>query len=220
MIDSFLLFPLLLKNFPLTIVYTAPAQGAEGFEERCFAAGLTCICVNHSRDFLHYPKAGLYIDAGFDGTFLASATPILFHCPAIPFSRIAKAPANSARFCAWPGFWERETWEIVVRGTFEGSFETKLALACIKALNVADIAGLIAPRILCTLINEAAYTIADGVAGASAIDTAMKLGTNYPYGPAEWARKIGIAEVKSVLDSMALENKRYLPHPNLQQLIG
>lgn len=102
----------------------------------------------------------------------------------------------------------------------EGLFEGMLAPLGIKVLRVADIAGLIAPRILCTLINEAAYTIAGGVAMAADIDTAMKLGTNYPLGPAEWAQKIGFAEVKSVLDSMAVENERYLPHPGLQQLAG
>jgi 3-hydroxybutyryl-CoA dehydrogenase len=220
MIDSFLRFQHLMNYQASTIIFTAPAQGAQVFETRCLQAGLKIICVPHAREFQHYPKAGLYIDAAFDGKFYSSLTPILFHCPHRPFSLMPHAPANSARFCAWPGFWERETWEIVSHGAVEGLFDSKLAEAGIKALEVADIAGLIAPRILCTLINEAAYTIADGVAGPSAIDTAMKLGTNYPYGPAEWARKIGFNDVNIVLQSMALENKRYLPHPNLQQLIG
>jgi 3-hydroxyacyl-CoA dehydrogenase, C-terminal domain len=220
MIDSFLSFTILLNLIALTIVFTAPPQGAQGFEERCTAAGLKCICVNHSRDFEQYPGAGLYIDAGFDGTFSASAAPLLFHCPATPFHGQEFAPANSARFCAWPGFWERNTWEIATKEGTVGLFETTLAVAGIKAIRVADIAGLIAPRILCTLINEAAYTIAAGVATAADIDTAMKLGTNYPFGPVEWAQKIGLAGVKEVLDSMALENERYLPHNALQQLAG
>lgn len=220
MFDSFLPFQIHLMKVPLTIVYTAPRQGDTGFEERCNKAGLNSICVNHASDFARYPHAGLYIDAGFDGTFVTSDVPILFHGPALPFSRMPLAPANSARFCAWPGFWERETWEIAAQPTSGGFFETKLALAGIKALQVADIAGLISPRILCTIINEAAYTLADGIANARDIDTAMKLGTNYPVGPAEWGRKIGYTEVKSVLESMALENKRYLPHAGLQQLTG
>lgn len=204
----------------MTIVYTAPRQGPAGFEERCIRAGLQCICVNHANDFLLYPNADLYIDAGFDGTFVNLSVPVLFHCPALPFSRMPLAPVNSARFCAWPGFWERETWEIAVQPAFGGFFETKLAPAGIKAIQVADIGGLIAPRILCTIINETAYTLADGVANTNDIDTAMKLGTNYPLGPAEWARKIGYNEVKSVLESMALENRRYLPHAGLKQLTG
>lgn len=204
----------------MNIVFTAPPQGAKEFEERCIRAGITSICVPHASDFRHYPNAGLYIDGGFDGTFVATATPILFHCPATPFSRIAQAPAISARFCAWPGFWERETWDIATFGENEGVFVKMLAGIGVKAMRVADIAGLIAPRILCTLINEAAHTIADGVALADDIDTAMKLGTNYPLGPTEWARKIGYTEVRSVLNSMAIENERYLPHPALQQLAG
>jgi len=220
MIDSFLRFLVLFNNIPLTIVYTAPAQGANGFEERCIKAGLKTICVAHASDFVHFPDATIYMDAAFDGSFFASATPILFHCPATPLTQIPLAPANSARFCAWPGFWERNTWEIATSEDNEGLFNRILAVIGIKSMRVADIAGLIAPRILCTLINEAAFTINEGVANVADIDTAMKLGTNYPHGPAEWARNIGYGELKQVLDAMAVENERYLPHKALQQLAG
>ena len=56
---------------------------------------------------------------------------------------------------------------------------------------VADTPGLVAARLLACLINEAAFTLQEGVATAEAIDTAVKLGLNYPFGPLEWADAIG-----------------------------
>src|SRR5262249_16378002 len=46
-------------------------------------------------------------------------------------------------------------------------------------------------RILATIINEAAMLLDQGVASREDIDTAMRLGTNYPHGPVEWADRIG-----------------------------
>ncbi len=202
----------------MTIVFTAPPQGESGFEARCLQSGTTPVRVAQALDFQLYPDADLYIDAAFNGTFSDSSTPLLFHCPALPFSRIPSAPENSARFCAWPQFWERDTWEIVPKIPGSEIFNSILSQFGIHALKVADIAGLIAPRILCTLINEAAYTLDQGVADAADIDTAMKLGTNYPLGPAEWAKIIGYQELKNVMDAMALENEKYSPHRALTQI--
>ena len=52
---------------------------------------------------------------------------------------------------------------------------------------VQDRTGMVMPRILCMLINEAAFALMENIASPSDIDTAMKLGTNYPFGPVEWA---------------------------------
>lgn len=46
-------------------------------------------------------------------------------------------------------------------------------------------------RVLVTIINEAALLVDEGIATAADVDTAMKLGTNYPHGPLEWAERIG-----------------------------
>lgn len=218
--DSFLRHSIFQIHISLTIVFTAPLQGETGFKERCHGAGAKAICVNHAGEFEKHPAADLYIDGDFNGTFYRVEAPLLFHCPAFPFSLLSHAPENSARFCAWPGFWERETWEISPGPGSANLAEKLRETGFIKAIEVPDIAGLIGPRILCTLINEAAYTLAAGIAGRKDIDTAMKLGTNYPLGPAEWCKKIGVAEVKMVLQTMALENERYLPHPSIEDLAG
>lgn len=71
-----------------------------------------------------------------------------------------------------------------------------------SAVFVEDTVGMVMPRILCMLINEAYFAMMEGVADDAAIDTAMKLGTNYPRGPVEWARKIGLPHVVAVLHAL------------------
>jgi 3-hydroxybutyryl-CoA dehydrogenase len=52
------------------------------------------------------------------------------------------------------------------------------------------------------IINEAYYTLEEGTANRGDIDLAMKLGTNYPYGPFEWAQRIGIHHLVKLLDAL------------------
>lgn len=67
---------------------------------------------------------------------------------------------------------------------------------------VADKIGMVTPRVLAMIINEAFFTIEDRTATVEDIDNAMKLGTNYPFGPFEWANKIGISEIYQTLDAI------------------
>jgi 3-hydroxybutyryl-CoA dehydrogenase len=57
-------------------------------------------------------------------------------------------------------------------------------------------------RILVSIINEAAWALTQNVATASDINTALKLGTNYPKGPLEWADEIGYGTCGALLESL------------------
>ena len=85
---------------------------------------------------------------------------------------------------------------------------------------VQDRTGMVMPRILCMLVNEAAFALMEEIASPSDIDLAMKLGTNYPRGPVEWAGKIGIGQVVSVLRAIhdELGEERYRIAPLLQMM--
>ena len=85
---------------------------------------------------------------------------------------------------------------------------------------VQDRVGLVMPRILCMVINEACFALTEQIAQPSDIDTAMKLGTNYPKGPLEWANLIGIRQVVSVLEALrtATGEERYRVAPLLYQM--
>ncbi len=84
---------------------------------------------------------------------------------------------------------------------------------------VHDSIGLVMPRILSMLINEACFALAEGVAAGEDIDTAMKLGTNYPYGPIEWGERIGAKQILAVMESLHRQggDERYKPAPLLQK---
>jgi 3-hydroxybutyryl-CoA dehydrogenase len=86
---------------------------------------------------------------------------------------------------------------------------------------VGDGPGLVRARIICCLINEAASALFEGVAPAEDIDTAMRLGTNYPRGPLAWADLIGIDTVLGVMNGLFREwgEDRYRPSPLLRRMV-
>lgn len=67
---------------------------------------------------------------------------------------------------------------------------------------IEDQVGMVTPRVVCMIINEAAFVLGEGTAEVEAIDQAMKLGTNYPQGPFEWCDRIGVHEVVEVLEAL------------------
>jgi 3-hydroxybutyryl-CoA dehydrogenase len=84
--------------------------------------------------------------------------------------------------------------------------EPKLRKIC-QALNtevmvVDDRVGLVTPRVISMIINEAYYAVQEGTATRGDIDLAMKLGTNYPFGPFEWCQRIGVKHVYELLDAI------------------
>jgi len=86
---------------------------------------------------------------------------------------------------------------------------------------VPDRAGMIFPRIVSMIINEAAQVYSEQVASKEDIDTAMKLGTNYPYGPLEWADRLGVGLVYNILAALQRDfgEDRYRPHPLLKEMM-
>jgi 3-hydroxybutyryl-CoA dehydrogenase len=78
----------------------------------------------------------------------------------------------------------------------------------------------VAARILATIVNEAASAVADGVASPEAIDTAMRLGMNYPSGPLEWGERIGLSHVVHTLDALhgTVPDGRYRVIPLLRSV--
>ena len=117
------------------------------------------------------------------------------------------------RINGWKSFIENELWEL--SGTMNDAAVNVLLECKKKYINVPNEPGFITPRILAMIINEAYYALGEGVSDRSEIDTAMKLGTNYPHGPFEWAEIIGIEKIYALLMKLSLTDKRYLPSPAL-----
>lgn len=100
--------------------------------------------------------------------------------------------------------------------------ESFLASAGFSSAKVPDRVGLVFPRILAMIINEAAQVQSEQIASTEDIDTAMKLGTNYPFGPLEWADKLGIDLVYNILLALQRDfgEDRYRPHHVLKEMIN
>ena len=87
---------------------------------------------------------------------------------------------------------------------------------------VGDAPGLVLGRIVCQLVNEAAFALQSGTGSAEDLDTAMRLGFNYPRGPLEWAEEIGLDHVLAVLDGLWVERReeRYRAAPLLRRAVA
>jgi 3-hydroxybutyryl-CoA dehydrogenase len=85
---------------------------------------------------------------------------------------------------------------------------------------VGDAPGLVLGRIVCQVINEAAFALGEGVGSAADIDAGMTDGLNYPRGILAWADEIGLDHVVAVLDGLGLEtgDDRYRVAPELRRL--
>jgi 3-hydroxybutyryl-CoA dehydrogenase len=85
---------------------------------------------------------------------------------------------------------------------------------------VQDRVGMVFPRIVCQMINEAAFALQEEIATPREIDVAMKVGANYPLGPIEWADRIGLEQVYAVLKALQadLGEDRYCVAPLLKQM--
>ncbi len=89
-------------------------------------------------------------------------------------------------------------------------------------VEVNDYPGFVANRILMPMINEAIYTLFEGVAGAEEIDTVMKLGMAHPMGPLQLADFIGLDVCLSILRVMheGFGNPKYAPCPLLVNMVA
>jgi 3-hydroxybutyryl-CoA dehydrogenase len=76
---------------------------------------------------------------------------------------------------------------------------------------VPDVPGFLSPRVIAMIINEAYFTLEENVSTKEEIDIAMKLGTNYPFGPFEWAQMIGLKNIYDLLNMLSIKEKRYQP---------
>lgn len=90
-----------------------------------------------------------------------------------------------------------------------------------ETILVRDVPGFATSRLGVVLGNEAIRMLADGVASASDIDTAMRLGYKHPMGPLELSDLVGLDVRRDILNNLAeaFDDERYLPHPMLDRLV-
>jgi 3-hydroxybutyryl-CoA dehydrogenase len=130
---------------------------------------------------------------------------------------------DSVHFVAFPSLDEATLVELSHRPTTIPA-DAEAAEAYFRSMGkhvdwVGDAPGLVLGRIVCQIVHEAHFAVGEGVATPADVDTAMRLGFNYPRGPFEWAEAIGPVRVVSVLDELRSElgEERYRVAPLLRR---
>ena len=156
------------------------------------------------------------------GTLLASNT------SSISITRLASNTDRPERFIGLHFMNPAPLMKLVeiIRGiaTDVATYETAVNFA--KSLgkttaNAEDFPAFIVNRVLVPMINEAIYTLYEGVGTVDAIDTAMRLGANHPMGPLELGDFIGLDTVLSIMNVLyeGLADSKYRPCPLLVKYV-
>lgn len=166
--------------------------------------------------------ADCYIDLLFEPTEdkkdkLKQLQPALIIVNAVT-TTLVELPGNFVRINGWPSFLKRNIAEAsCTNDEIKIKAEKILSLFGKKTEWVPDVPGFVTARIVSMIINEAYFALEEKVSSKEEIDIAMKLGTNYPYGPFEWSKIIGLKNIYVLLQSLYLQNSRYEPAPLLKQ---
>lgn len=200
----------------MQIVVRASAEQQEAFLLKGVPAGVT-VCWDHNVS----PSADAYFDLLFedaDDVFAGAGDKPVFVNAVVKTG--AELPSNYVRINAWSGFLAREIIEVAGAGLSVPGAAGVLDSLAWGYLLVPDKPGLVAARVIAMIINEAYYALGDGISTRDGIDTAMKLGTNYPYGPFEWSNKIGLQKIYELLEKLSVTDSRYQPAPALLTDLG
>jgi 3-hydroxybutyryl-CoA dehydrogenase len=161
------------------------------------------------------PEADAYFDLTFED--FGAAFPGIDKKPVFVNSVIkvtSDLTGNISRINAWNGFRKREIVEVVTKDNDAIHVLEKMEWRYQQA---PDVPGMIAARTISMIINEAYFALGDEVSTKQEIDIAMKLGTNYPFGPFEWSQKIGLHNIYRLLKKLTETDDRYQPAPALEQ---
>jgi 3-hydroxybutyryl-CoA dehydrogenase len=196
----------------MIIAIAANNRQQEALQRKGFKETVEIRWVNTSEELYKVQEADVLLDCLFEGAIIPKCgKPLLIHSPTNTLA-VLNASETIVRFCAWNSFLERSVWEIAVSHSTESLWlKTLMEHLGWKYQLVKDEPGLIAPRVISMVINEAYYALEQEVSSKADIDTAMKLGTNYPYGPFEWGEIIGLQNIRKLLIKLSETDLRYTP---------
>lgn len=173
------------------------------------------VVVHSSGDFFNEQPGDIYFNLMEDACsrdYSNIKAPIIINSVIITLKEM-KAGPNVLRINGWPGFLKRPAWEIA--GERTGLIDILFADLQKECIHVSDKSALPSARVISLIVNEAYFALGEEISSKEEIDIALKLGTNYPYGPFEWSDRIGLANIYLLLMELSRTDKRYLPAPAL-----
>jgi len=159
---------------------------------------------------------------------LASGTLLASNTSSISITRLASVTDRPERFIGLHFMNPVPLMKLVeiIRGIATDAGTYEIAVGFARSLgkttaNAEDFPAFIVNRVLVPMINEAIYTLYEGVGTVDAIDTALKLGANHPMGPLELGDFIGLDTVLSIMNVLhdGLADSKYRPCPLLVKYV-
>ncbi len=191
---------------------------------QCQNDSVHIIQIKEVAEFLNHTEADAYFDLQFemnaeriDVLKKFSAKPIFIN--AVPIT-ILETDASFIRVNGWPTFLKKELFEAACLNESLKIEAENIFNALDKTIEwTPDVKGFISARVVSMIINEAYFALEEKVSTKKEIDTAMKLGTNYPYGPFEWGELIGLKNIYELLNELSKTDGRYTPAEVLKKEI-
>ena len=202
----------------MLVIVNASEDRREDWPEKKQSGNIELVWVQDADEFANYPEAEAFFDLRpKEENYRKYPVGKLVFINLVE-DRLESVPFGTAvRINGWPGFLNRNLVELVARQEQLNMTRKIMDELGWQYKLLEDEPGMVAPRIVAMIINEAYFALGEGVSSREEIDTAMKLGTNYPYGPFEWSRKIGIRRIHDLLKKLAGFDDRYLIAPALEE---
>jgi 3-hydroxybutyryl-CoA dehydrogenase len=177
---------------------------------------ISLIWIGAVEDFMKYRNADGFMDLLFEADpkrieqlKALSSKPVIVNSV---ITTLKKIDAPFIRINGWPGFLSRSIIEASCSiESLKLQAEKIFSFINKKVEWVPDNAGFVTARVIAMIVNEAYFALDEEVSSKEEIDTAMKLGTNYPYGPFEWGQKINLENIYDLLNELSKTNARYTP---------
>jgi 3-hydroxybutyryl-CoA dehydrogenase len=177
---------------------------------------VTVITIKEITEFALHPEADAFFDLAFEMNperieLLNKLTSKPVFINSVSYT-ISETGYSFIRLNGWPTFLKRDLLEAASPDDLSKTKAEQVMAALNKKIEwVPDIAGFISARVVSMIVNEAWFALEEEVSTKKEIDTAMKLGTNYPNGPFEWGEKIGEKNIYELLTKLSKTNSRYIP---------
>jgi 3-hydroxybutyryl-CoA dehydrogenase len=201
---------LFLPKIVMNVIVFAHDWQKEELLSKSKKDGVEFMFINTLDSLTAHPDADAYLllkeITSLDHLYTHTSKPVLINSVTNTLADI-KAPSNFHRINGWASFIRRELWEVSTND--QPALDALMSSLGYSFKIVKDEPGFVAARVVSMIINEAYFALEQKVSTKTEIDIAMRLGTNYPFGPFDWGEKIGLSNINGLLTKLHKTDGRY-----------